>query len=75
MSQRAVPIAAARQEVGIAELRRKRVALEDANRRIASIGMQEHRSLTFTERQAIAANLEEIRGIKDTLRAFGALYQ
>ncbi|MDO8621629.1 MAG: hypothetical protein Q7R80_00140 [bacterium] len=70
-----VPIAPARQEAGIAELRRKRVALEEANRQIMGVGMQEHRSLTLRERQAIAANIEEIRGIKDTLRAFGALYQ
>ena len=70
-----VSIAPARQEAGIAELRRKRQALEEENRRIMSVGMKAHRSLTLRERQAIQANVAEIRGIKDTLRVFGALYQ
>lgn len=65
------PVAPSRHAAHIDEFRRRRIALEEANRQIALLGMQEQRGLTFVERRAIAANQEQIRGIRETLRAFG----
>ena len=75
-TQRAgVPVASVRPDDQIKEFRRRRAELEKKNREIALVGMQEGRSLTLPERRAIEANLHEIRSIKATLRAFGALYE
>lgn len=65
------PVAPSRHAAHIDEFRRRRTALEEANRQIALAGMQDGRSMTLAERQAIAANQEQIRGIRETLRAFG----
>lgn len=67
-------VAPSRHAAHIDEFRRRRTALEEANRRIALLGMQEQRGLTLVERQAIEANQREIHGIRETLRAFG-VYQ
>lgn len=64
-------VAPSRHAAHIDEFRRRRTALEEANRRIALVGMQEGRGLTLVERRAIAENQEQIRGIRETLRVFG----
>ncbi|MBI4450120.1 hypothetical protein HY634_03610 [Candidatus Uhrbacteria bacterium] len=70
-----VPIAAARPESNLDKLRRKRAELEGENREIALVAVRERRSPTVAERELMQANIREISSIKDTLRAFGALYQ
>lgn len=68
------PVAPSRHAAHMDEFRRRRTALEEANRKIALLGVQERRGLTLVERQAIEANQREIHGIRETLRAFG-IYQ
>ncbi len=75
IGQRVVPIAAARQESNLDRLRRRKTELEEKNRELALAAVRGGKTPTVEERRAMQANLEEIRGIKATLRAFGALYQ
>lgn len=69
------PAASARPESNFVELRRRRVELEAKNRELALAAMDAKRTPNAAERAAMQANLAEIASIKDTLRAFGALYQ
>lgn len=64
-----------RPETNIRELRRRMAALQDENRQLALAAAQTGRSTTAAERAAMQAKLDEIRGIKETLRAFGCLYE
>ncbi|MBI4434812.1 hypothetical protein HY635_03305 [Candidatus Uhrbacteria bacterium] len=75
MGQRVVPVAAARQEFNLDKLRRRRGELEERNRELALAAVRGGKTPTVEERRAIQANIEEIRSIKATLRAFGCLYQ
>ncbi|MDO8622203.1 MAG: hypothetical protein Q7R80_03140 [bacterium] len=70
-----VPIAAARKESNLDRLRRRRAELEGENRELALVAVREKRSPSAAERALMQANIREIGSIKDTLRAFGALYQ
>lgn len=68
------PTPSGRPETNLADLRRRRKELEDKNRELAAAAARSGKTPTAAERAVMQANLAEIRSIKDTLYAFGALY-